>query len=323
MEILHFQKINEAVQKASNILLISHRWPDGDSIGAVLAFSFWLQSLQKTYTAYCATPITRMFSFVPGKDLFINDNAFVLTQKYDLIMVFDSSDLEFAGIDELFHAFLYQPTVINIDHHESNTRFGDINIIDPAAASTSEIVYNFLSFNLADITPDMATNLLLGIISDTNNFTNPATTSSAIGASAKLMNLGANYKAVNTFMRQKSVTTLKFWGRILSRLQKNNTLGFVSTVIQLNDFQELGVSEEDCVAIVNFLNSLDDAKAVLVLREKENGTLKGSFRTTNELINVEKIAKLIGVHGGGGHKKAAGFSLPGIIKQTEAGWMVI
>lgn len=320
---MKFDKAHSLIQKSQQVLLVSHKSPDGDTLGSNLAFAHWLQTLGKSFVSFCPTPVQSFFSFVPGFDLVTSSEETTKHTPFDIVIVFDSGDLEYAGVDELLAALPARPLIINIDHHKSNTLFGDVNLVDPAASSTAEMVYRcFTSFRVK-VNRSMATSLLLGIMSDTSQLTNLGTTYASVDIAGKLMNAGANVRAINHFMKKKSVITLQFWGRILSRLQKNQRLGFVSTVILLQDFEELGVSEEDCVEIANFLNSLHDTRAVLILRERDDGTVKGSLRTTDALIDVEKIAKLVGVLGGGGHKKAAGFRLPGRIKQTEFGWKII
>ena len=113
------------------------------------------------------------------------------------------------------------------------------------------------------------------------------------------------------------MTTLKLWGRALDRLTRHAN-GVVSTVITQADLVECAATEEDTEGISNFLNALQDAKVIMVLKEQD-GQVKGSLRTTEADVDVAAMAKQFG---GGGHKKAAGFSVPGHLVQTSHGWRI-
>jgi len=317
-----FKKIKEEIDKAQNILLIAHKNPDGDALGSLLALGQYLKKEETNHILFCLDPIPHYFRFLPHSERIINDPQKVTGYEYDVVILLDSGDLEYAGVDSHFRQLKGLPVVINIDHHSTNKEFGHINLVHSKASSTSEIIYHFLDYFRFTINREVATCLLTGILTDTGNFSNLGTTPSSLEVASKLMTSGAKAKEIleNTW-RNKSLTQLQLWGRALSRLKKDNKTGIITTIITQKDFEELGLPEDDGTeGIANFLNNVEQAKAIMVLREKSDGTIKASLRTTQPNVDVSKIAKAFG---GGGHKKAAGFTIKGKLVETENGWKVV
>ncbi|MFA6553121.1 MAG: DHH family phosphoesterase [Patescibacteria group bacterium] len=316
-----FNKINEAVTKATSILVISHQNPDGDAIGSLIGISHYLQYRQKTHVLFCLTAVPEYLRFISGSEKIQNDETILKKNEYDLVILLDSGDLQYAGVAEHFRTLKGLPVVINIDHHPTNQYYGHVNLVHAGASSTSEIIYHFLDFHRIPFNKEVATALLTGIMTDTGSFTNMATTPSSMEASSRLMAYGARVKDINAnTMRNKSLNQLQLWGRALSRLKLNKKTGIVTTVLIQKDFKELQMDEDSSEGISNFLNSVGEAKAIIVLREKSDGTIKASLRTTQPGVDVSKIAKYFG---GGGHKKAAGFNIKGKLTETDEGWRVV
>ncbi|OGY80057.1 MAG: hypothetical protein A3B74_05410 [Candidatus Kerfeldbacteria bacterium RIFCSPHIGHO2_02_FULL_42_14] len=317
---MNFAVAHRALMQASSVLLVSHQNPDGDTLGSALAMAQFLIQQGKKCTHYCATPLAQSFAFLPGYQRVTMDRDRIAVQHYDVMIVFDAGDLTYAGVQKLLLLFTHKPYLINIDHHATNTLFGDLNLVDVSASSTAEIVYALLMSFKVTLTSDIATNLLMGIMTDTGHFSNLATTSRSLHIAAKLLNLGAHYKAIYVYLHAKSLQLLRLWGKILSRLQKNSEWNVVYTFLTHEDLEALEIEENEALKITNFLNIITNVRAVLFLYERSDGMIKGSFRTTHPLIDVAKIAKLLG---GGGHTKAAGFLLPGKIQITDGSWQIV
>lgn len=319
---LTFLKTAEKVQKSSNILLITHQRPDGDAVGSILALAWWFKNLPRRYTSFCLDQPNTSFNFLEGLEEINTDQKVFQREIFDLMIVLDSGDLNYAGVDNLIKSLKYpRPSLINIDHHPSNTYYGDLNLIDSKAASTTEIIYRFFDELRISIDKEAATHLLTGILTDTGSFSNSSTSISSLEVASKLLIKGARVKQIiyNT-LRNKSIKSLKLWGRALSRLKKDEKTGFVTTVITQEDLKECQADEEASEGVANFLNNLDEAKVVLVLKEQPDGYIKGSFRTNEENLDVSKLAAQLG---GGGHKKAAGFTIKGKLQKTPRGWIII
>jgi bifunctional oligoribonuclease and PAP phosphatase NrnA len=299
---------------AEHILLIPHRHPDGDALGALGAMASYLQDAEKKHSIFCVTNYSKKLSYVPGVTHFSTDPTIWKDPTIDMIVVFDSGDLRYAGVDEYINSMPKKPIIVNIDHHVTNEDYGQYNLVRKGASSTSEILYHFFVLNEVAISGPMATSLLTGIITDTDNFTNSATTPSAIEAAGHLVNLGGEFDVIKKHVyKSTSLNAFKLWGHIFSRLTHHKPLNIVYTYITQHDMEKHDLSDDDVEGITNFLNAISEGHAGLILKEHPDGEIKGSFRTTRNDVDVSKMAKHFG---GGGHKKAAGFTVDGPIESA-------
>ena len=315
-------QINRAfylIKKSKNILLTAHRKPDSDTLGSVLALNDILKKLKKNIYCYCQDNIPERFNFMIGSsDIISGSKILSKISNIDLIITLDSGSIDQAGINNL--PFAKEIPIINIDHHQDSTYFGKINIVKGNTSSTAEIIYDIFNKVGLPINKEIATCLLTGIFGDTDSFKNPNTTDRTLIITSKLLAAGARLKQITRYtLQDTSLSTLKLWGEILSRIRKHNNLNMVSTIITREDLKKSSASYDDLEGISNFLNSIPETRASLVLTERE-GEIKGSLRTLRKGVDVSKIAHLFG---GGGHKKAAGFTIPGKLEKTEKGWKVI
>lgn len=207
---------------------------------------------------------------------------------------------------------------MNVDHHPTNTRYGDINVVLPDASSTAEILFQLFEAGSIQIDHRMATSLLTGLLTDTSNFSNAATTTTSMEAASKLLGAGARYAEILKHVWQnKSVDSLKIWGTLLSRLSYNKRYDVTTTYMLASDVSESSADIVDGMS--NFLQGVvGNIDAILVLRELPGNFVKGSFRSINR--DVSAVAKLLG---GGGHKKAAGFTVKGHIEVTANGPRIV
>jgi bifunctional oligoribonuclease and PAP phosphatase NrnA len=316
-----YKEIFDKLSESERTLVIAHQNPDGDAVGSMLAMNHFLNQTTGDNHIFCLTIPMDSFNFLPGIEEINSDEQIFDKHKFDTIVVLDSGDLEYAGIHTHIEKLPYNPLIVNIDHHPTNTNFGHINLVETNAASTTDILYRLLDHNRFNITKDIATCLLTGIMTDTGSFSNLATTYQSIqNASELLINGAQKQEIINNALTNQSIGMLKLWGRAFSRLIKSEFTDVVITVITQKDFEECGVENDSAEGVANFLNNLHGAKAVLVLKEQKGGTIKGSLRTTRDEVDVSGFARLFG---GGGHKKAAGFSINGKIKETPSGWRIV
>lgn len=316
-------QINRAsylMKKSEIILLVGHQKPDSDTVGSMLALDLALKKMGKKTLCACADPIPSRFSFLPNiENIFQLKDILDKIKSVDLIITLDCGDLKLTGLD---HS-LFKPGVslVNFDHHHDSSFFGKINIIKGNASSTSEIIYDFLTKQKLPIDKHMATCLLAGIFGDTDSFKNPNTTDKTLIITSNLLAAGANLKQVtkNT-LQDKSLSTLRLWGKVLSRVRKHKDLNIVSAIATQDDFRESKASYEDLEGISNFLNSIPDVRASVIISERKDGEIKGSLRTLQEDVDVSKLARILG---GGGHKKAAGFTIKGRFKKINDAWKIV
>ncbi|MDD4477264.1 MAG: bifunctional oligoribonuclease/PAP phosphatase NrnA [Patescibacteria group bacterium] len=305
-------QIDEHLKQAKKIIIVPHPNPDGDALGCASAMAEYLKSLGKDYTIFCATEPPRNLNFLKHCELVRTDEKCFSDPQIDTALLVDCGDLRYAGIANFLTG--KQFCVINIDHHATNEHYGHFNLVIPEASSASEVVYNFFKIAGARVNHDMATALLTGILTDTDNFSNPATSASALNAGGELLRRGANLRLINRqTLKNKNLNTLKIWGRALARLVKDEKRNIAYTYITRADAEEYNVSDNDVGSIANFLNNLEETEVFLLLKEDSEGNVKGSFRTTSDEIDVSLLAKKMG---GGGHKKAAGFRTQGTIEET-------
>ncbi|PIT87060.1 MAG: hypothetical protein COU31_04780 [Candidatus Magasanikbacteria bacterium CG10_big_fil_rev_8_21_14_0_10_40_10] len=306
------KKIHLHLQSAGPIVVAVHQNPDGDALGSAFAFASYLRLIGRPTILFCATGLPANLEFIHGKLDFVHDPTQAITPDTHTIVVLDSGDLRYAGLRG--HLNNHPAVIINIDHHPTNEAYGHFNLTDHTASSTAEIVFNFLNYNNIKLTASMATALLTGLITDTNNLTNSATSISAINTASQLIRLGGNLSTVNKWtVKNSSMAMLKIWGVILQRLEFIPDKEIAYTYLTRQDCQTAGLLEHQTEGVANFMNNISGVKASLFLKEVDNNQVKGSFRTTIDNVDVSAWAKKMG---GGGHKKAAGFTATGSIEQV-------
>ncbi|MFA5792440.1 MAG: DHH family phosphoesterase [Candidatus Gracilibacteria bacterium] len=245
-----------------------------------------------------------------GKDLSIVKDE----EDYDLIVTVDTGDMVQLGKLPEEHKDLFaRIPILNIDHHASNGKFGTYNLLEYGSAATTQIVTPMiLDFEKERgeelVDEDIATLLLVGIITDTGSFQHSNTTPEAFEIAADLLDRGARQQEIiKHIFKTKSLATLKLWGRVLERITYDQNAKLVYSYLTLKDLEETGASPDDTGGIIDeLMTSAPGAEVVMLLKEKEPGFISGSLRAPGQIANVDEVAKLLG---GGGHKKAAGFRI--------------
>ncbi|MDO8512898.1 MAG: bifunctional oligoribonuclease/PAP phosphatase NrnA [bacterium] len=319
MEII--EKIINLIKKYDNFLLVIHENPDGDTVATSLALQIALRKLGKSVESVCKDDIPKPFAFLPlantvRKDFLVGD--------YDAIIVLDCGDLRRTGFPQRLKEFAkHKKNLINIDHHPKNDlhKIASINLIDENAAAVSEIVFNLTRLLHIELDKDMATCFLTSLYTDTGGFKHPNTTPRSLEYAATWLAHGARLKLITkNISLNRTVSSLKLWGIALSRIHKNS-FGFVTTVVTRRDMEKAGASDNDLSGVVNMINSIPGSMIALLLSETSDGKIKASLRTDSDEIDVSKIAHLFG---GGGHRRASGFTIPGRLKQNiRGGWNII
>lgn len=312
-----FIKFVDLLENSEKILTLCHKRPDGDTLGAAIAFSLAMKSDKKICDIACIDKVSDRFSFLPEVNKIISEFDF---HDYDLIVVMDAGASYMTKYHEVYpDIFSGQVPVVNMDHHASNDNFGTCNIVDEKAASTTMILYKFFDYTARRISPSMATALLTGIYNDTGSLMHSNTSLEVFEVSGKLAALGAkvNLVARNLF-RMTPVATLKLWGRAMENVRVNSE-GITVAVLTYRDFEECGADSDAGSGVVDLINSVPGSKYTCLLNEDNKGNVKGSFRTQRDDVDLEELAAKFG---GGGHKKAAGFTMPGRIHQ-EVHWKIV
>lgn len=314
--------IHKKLLNAEHILLVPHQNPDGDTLSSVCAFMQYLRTFGRPHTAFCSTRVSDAYNFLPHVEYVTTDPSIFERYRFDIVCTFDAGDLNYAGVDKFIDKLAYKPEVFNFDHHISNKRFGHNNIVDVDASSTTMVLFNYFNANKINIDKYIATCLLTGLMTDTETFMNGATKSTTLDIGSELVRLGGNINLIKqNILKDKTFSGLKFWGIILERLYHNPKHDIAVTYSRMSDHDAYPITDDDCDGVSNFLKMTNGATMVLFLKEIPGGKVKGSMRTTQDNIDVAKIAVSLG---GGGHKKAAGFTVEGkITERPEFGDIII
>lgn len=309
--------LRDLVSMSRRVLLTTHRRPDGDAIGSVLALMHALHTAGKDVTAHAPDPAPEFLEFLPGAPLIVQSPGPIAA--HDLVLAVDHSELSRTGIaDELLEARI---PVVAIDHHATADRRATVPLIAPEAAATCELLAELLPLMGLSTNPETATCLLAGIITDTGAFQHANTSARVLALAGTLLERGADLRGIVTqTFGNRSLPALRVMGRALERLEANPKTGAVITVVTHTDLEECGASSDELSGVVNLLNSIPEASFSLLLTEVERGKLKGSLRSEPEdAVDVSAIARRFG---GGGHKLASGFEIAGRLVHDEDGWRI-
>lgn len=200
---------------------------------------------------------------------------------YDLIITIDAPSLDNLG--ELYEGntdLFFETPVVNIDHHPSNEHFGEINGVDLTATSSAEIVATLIDeFESGLIDSEIATNLLLGIIVETNSFQHAKTTPKAFMRASRLISAGADQQdIIKQLYKTKNISMLKLWGRAMARIHQVNEIGFASTALSYEDIKKTDAKRADIFQVMKELvASLTDSRIVVLLAEIKPGEILGYF----------------------------------------------
>jgi len=313
-----FRNLNYVIRNSGKILLFAHTRPDPDTVGATLALKEYVESLGKKADISCLDAFPEFAKGLFQEISFLNP-ATIDFDSYDAFIAADSINRGFNTIKGHIDT---EKVVVLMDHHPIEDPEGDIVIIDTEFSSAAEIVFRFLSGSGVRISHTMATALLFGILGDTGNLQHSSTTPATFAAAASLIRSGAQLPKIttNVFSNNK-ISTLKLWGRALSRAKINQENGMIYSAITEGDINELGnPSTEDLYIASTLLNNVPDAKFSLLFYQITPDSVRGSLRTEpHQGVDVSSIAKSLG---GGGHKYASGFEISGKIFETSDGWEV-
>ncbi len=295
------------LRSEERFVVTSHDNPDGDAIGSLLALHLALEELGKDSVMVMGgpTPFPEEFGFLaleanglvrePPAD--VEERVLVAVDCAQASRIVETSLVERAA------------TVVNIDHHHDNSRFGAVNLVVEEASSTAEVLADvFAALPLAP-TPAIAEALYVGLVTDTGRFQYSNTSPKALRLAAALVEAGANASRVFVEVYESTpFPKLKLLARALERATPLVDGRVVVSELVRDDFEDAGAAEPYSEGIIDHLRAVDGAELVALVRELPNGAAtarKGSLRSRPDGVDVSAIARTFG---GGGHKRAAGFS---------------
>ncbi|MEZ7893070.1 MAG: bifunctional oligoribonuclease/PAP phosphatase NrnA [Candidatus Wallbacteria bacterium] len=303
--------MNEVINKINSskkILVVSHVRPDGDNIGSLSGFTAALALRGLNVTAANCDPVPHNFSFLPGSSNIIP--LAQVKQKYDLLIVLDSSTVDRVGVSDLS---LYSDFIINIDHHISNENYGNINLVFPEYSSTSQIVYEIIKTAKYKINSDIATCLYTGLMTDTVGFQTTSTNHDVFKMAAFLVKNGAKPNNIcREIWQNKSLSNITILGKALSTLNFCNNGLICWNKIDQKMLRECKAQPSDVGGIINQMLSIKGVETAILFYEESADSVTIDLRSKSS-FDVSKIATHFG---GGGHLRASGATIKGALKNV-------
>jgi bifunctional oligoribonuclease and PAP phosphatase NrnA len=303
----------ESLRSGDRFLVTTHENPDGDALGSMLATKLALEQLGKDVRMFLGGEAP-----LPAEYAFMSLDGLVRKMPEDAgertLVAVDCANESRLGPDA--EVLQIAPKVIDIDHHHDNTRFGDINLVDPQASSTGELLRDVFRRLDVKLTPSIAEALYIALVTDTGRFQYTNTTPKALRLAAELVEAGADlHRIFQGVYETVQFAKLKLLARALERAQVYEGGRLVVSYLLRDDFHEVGAAEPYSEGIIDFLRAVEGADMAVLIREppREAGpTRRVSLRASHDELDVSAIARK---SSGGGHRQAAGFSSEASIEE--------
>jgi phosphoesterase RecJ-like protein len=299
------QAAKQFIEANDQILVVSHLNPDGDAISSTLAMSCLLRRLGKTYVTANEGPIPDKFAFLPecGSIVDLSPTS-SHPARFDKAIAVDCADRERIGkAQQLFAA---NCSLLNIDHHVTNTRFGEVNVVRSHAAATVEMIYELARYCSVPIDLDMANCVYTGLLTDTGGFRYANTTPQVMRIAAELLDLGVQGSALaQQTLETMSPAQIGLLQRALASLAFSTDKKIAWIAVTAQQLAETGAVNEDTDGLVNYARNIEGVDVGLLFKQKSEREVKVSLRSSRR-ADVSRIAQAFG---GGGHARAAGCTI--------------
>jgi bifunctional oligoribonuclease and PAP phosphatase NrnA len=306
------EQIVKAIEQSNSFVVHCHTSPDPDTIGSVLAIKLGLESIGKVVHAYCEDEIIRVARFLPASDEIQKMSLReALTYKHDIYLCLDTAKWELGT-----HGSVRPDSpIINIDHHPDNSIKAKYSLIQPESASTAQIILEILLLLKIEITDEIATCLLFGILGDTSVFQNTNTNSKCFADAQYLIDRGANYHECVMHLTRSSVPAdMRSWGVLLQNLKMSEDNRFGWLTLNHDQYKSLEGDTKIGVMANSYAGRIDGTLFGAVIIEKDKDITKGSLRSRVPGFDVSKIAHLLG---GGGHPASSSFLIEEPLELAE------
>lgn len=300
----------EAIRAARSIVLTTHCSPDGDGIGSQLALYHALKDTGKNIYMHNRDGVPRIYHFLPGSDAITEGENF--TQKdVDLIISLDAGSISRLGFPD---SFFEGRTLLDIDHHASNDRFGGINLLEIKACSTGAIIFELIERLGLRLTSAAASAIYVTVLTDTSSFRNTATTADAFDLAAKLIRAGAEpWPIAREVYESHSKEMIELLRTCLETLELRN--GGRSAWLHVNAamYGYTGGDAQDTEGFIEYARSLQGIEIAVFIRPEIHTGWKVTFRGKYD-ADVGTLAVSLG---GGGHHHAAGCTMHGTFEEVQ------
>ena len=301
------------LRAADEVTLVCHVNPDADAIGSMLGLAVHLAGQGKRVAA--ASPnkpdeLPRWVSALPRTDLLVAPSE--LPDRPAVLVTLDAADRE--RLADLMPLLERAGTVICVDHHRTNDGFGTVNLVDPDAAATAEVVFRLIKAMDSEPDADAAACLYAGLVTDTGRFQYEAATPEVLRVAAELREQGFDHVALSQALyADGSVGFLRLLGVVLARVEHVEEADLIWTHLLRRDLDEAGVEIQETDDLIDIVRVAREADVAAVVKEQAAGGFKVSLRSRGGT----DVAQVAGAFGGGGHRLAAGYTSNGSLDETR------
>jgi phosphoesterase RecJ-like protein len=303
---LRFQGIDDAatsirrlIDEAGEIGCLAHKDADADSLGSALAFAEALREMGKRVHVVVPSPLPQGLRYLPGFETIV-----AKPPPLDLLFTFDCASVHRFGdraglVESVGH-------VVNVDHHASNDGFGEINLVDPTASATGQVVHGLLQAMGCPISAETATNLYAALLTDTGGFRHENTTEAALRLGADLVARGADpgWVALKSY-KSRSVAQLRLEGMATAAARTESEGRLVWSEVTQAMLDDSGATMQEAEGVIDQLQTVDGMKLAVLFKQAGPRLTKISVRSRDEVDSTALCVPF----GGGGHRRAAGAEL--------------
>ena len=290
----------KALTASRKVMIVSHRNPDGDTLGCMLALGLALIQKGKKVYLVCHDAVPTRFQFLPGSELVQSE----CREKIDVAVAMDCGSDQQLG--DVRASFMKARTTIQVDHHDFGDAFGKIQVLDPGAAAVGEIVYHLVRALKVEITPAIATCLLTSIIVDTGAFRFSNIRPQTFEICARLSKKGVDMQHLieeSYWVKSRAMALLSSHAMLNAKFSKDGSVAWA--VVSQSSIHRYGANLSDADTVADDLRSIQGVNVAALFRETERGNYRVSLRSKKS-IHVATVAKRFG---GGGHHNSAGCSI--------------
>ena len=301
--------LDDIIKSSKKILLLSHVNPDGDTLGSMCAmYSMIYNRFKIKADMNVVSNVPFNYKFLPNINL--AQRYYDTSLVYDLVITLDVASIERVRDSKIF--FDKAKCTVNIDHHKTNPRFGDYQIIESEASSCGEVLYNYFKKHNWELTQDAAISLYVAVMTDTGNFRFENTTSNVFNIVADLVDKGANPNKLYKYCYEsKTKNLVLFQNYCVNKAEFVNDNKIVYTTVYKKDLEKFSAGDDYTDGIAETLRAIDSTEVSFVVKEVDTKLTKVSMRSKS--LDVAKICE---VFGGGGHTYAAGCTIKASVKDS-------
>jgi len=297
-------RLLEVIREHKTFCIVGHMRPDGDCIGSQLGLALALRAEGKKVICWNEDAVPAKLKFLNAADLFEKPTR---GKKFDCVIATDCASIERLG--KVRDCIADRKALINIDHHESNTRYGDVNWVSGREPSTGELIFKLLKAARWPITPAIADCLFTAVSTDTGSFQYPNTRPGTFHVGAELVTRGANLaKICDEVYQSYPLSRARLLRHLYSKfkLTDDHSIGYLW--LKKADFTRTGAESDETEGLIDHIRDIEPVVVACVFEELEPELTRISLRSKNRHLNMSEIAKQFG---GGGHAAAAGARIPG------------